>query len=73
MSRAARHGQRNACSRLGEIDGDGAEEKAECGDNLEEDKGLQRDAPHAAQFTMAGDAGDDTAKDERGHHHADEP
>ena len=65
-------GKRDSGPGLREVDGDGAQNQADGGNNLKEDDRLERHAAHTAQFVMSRDAGDDAAKDERRDNHANE-
>ena len=65
-------GERHACAGLGQVNGNRAQDQAESSHHFKQDDRLERHAAHAAQLVVAGDAGDDAAKDERGDDHADE-
>ena len=66
-------GKRHANTCVGQVDGDHAEDQAErCGTASKKTIGFDGNAAHALQFAMCGNAGDDAAKDERRHDHADQ-
>ena len=66
-------GNCQAFAGFGEIDCGYAEKERDGGDDFEIDETLPADAAYFAQVAVTGDAGDESADDERGHDDFDEP